>query len=154
MRKILIIAVIMLCFGFDAFAQTSTLSPFTSQTFAKATTSEDTSSTLSIGAYPYITLQMTSTGSDSSKIYQNLDAYINGVWVNNILRDTLTLGRPAGYTLESTKGQVRYRSLRNPSGTDLLGGAYTIRIRNKHASGSADSTSATTYTQKLIMRKP
>lgn len=150
----LILLLAFVCAPVLANAQVSTLTAFSAQTYAKATTSTDTSATLSIGGYPYATLQITSTGSDSSVIYQNVDAYINGGWALNILRDTLTLGRPSGYTLESTKGQVRYRTLRNPAGTDLLGGATSIRIRNKHASGAGDSTSALTYTQKIIMRKP
>lgn len=142
-----------LLFAAQTFGQVSTLSVFTARTFAKATTSEDTSSSLSVGAYPYVTVHCTTTGSDSSVIYQNIDAYINGVWVNNILRDTVTLGRPAGYTLASSKGQVKYRMIRMPS-SDLIGSAATIRIRNKHAAGAGDSTSALTYTQKILLRKP
>jgi hypothetical protein len=150
--KTLIILIAVL-FAFTANAQTSTLTAFSAQAYAKATTSEDTSATLSVGAYPHIVLHTTSTGSDSSVIYANIDAYINGVWANNVIRDTLSLGRPVGYTLASSKGQVKYRTLRNPS-TELIANATSIRIRNKHASGAGDSTSALTYTQKILMRKP
>ena len=150
--KTLIILLAVL-FSVSAYSQTSTLTSQSAKTYAKATTSEDTSATLSIGAYPHITLHTTSTGSDSSVIYANIDAYINGVWANNVIRDTLSLGRPVGYTLASSKGQVKYRVLRTPE-TELLGGATSIRIRNKHASGAGDSTSALTYTQKIILRKP
>lgn len=143
----------LLMFAVNANAQNSTLTVQSAKAYAKATTSEDTSATLSIGAYPYVVLHTTSTGSDSSVIYANIDAYINGVWANNVIRDTLSLGRPVGYTLASSKGQVKYRILRAPA-TELVGGASIIRIRNKHAAGAGDSTSATTYTQKILMRKP
>jgi hypothetical protein len=148
-----LIILILVLFAINANAQTSTLTAFSASAYAKATTSEDTSATLSVGAYPHIVLHTTSTGSDSSVIYANIDAYINGVWANNVIRDTLSLGRPVGYTLASTKGQVKYRVLRNPT-TDIIASATSIRIRNKHASGAGDSTSALTYTQKVIMRKP
>lgn len=152
MRKILLVLILVGC-AFSVHAQTSTLTVQSASAFAKATTREDTSSTLSIGAYPNIVLHTTSTGTDSAVIYANIDAFINGVWANNIIRDTLQLGRPAGHTLASTKGQVNYRVLRAP-GTDIVGNATTLRIRNKHAAGAGDSTSATTYTQKILMRKP
>lgn len=150
--KKLFILILVLCAA-NSFAQVSTLSVFSASSFAKATTREDTSATLSIGGYPYIVLHTTTTGSDSSLIYCNIDAYINGVWTNYVTRDTVTLGRPAGYTLASSKGQIRYVMLRTPS-SELVAGATNIRIRNKHASGSGDSTSALTYTQKVLLRKP
>ncbi len=145
----------MLLTAVQVEAQNSTLSTFTASTFAKATTREDTSSTLTVGSYPAIYLHITSTGTDSALIYQNVDAYINSVWVNNIIRDTLTLGRPTGYILAgSGKGQVRYRQLRAiNAGTDLIGGALYIRVRNKFATGAGDSNAATTYTQKVILSK-
>jgi hypothetical protein len=144
---------ILFLFASNADAQYTTLTAQTAKSFYKASTVEDTSSTLTVGSYPNIFLHTTTTGTDSAVIYQNFDAYLNGLWANNIYRDTVTLGRPAGYTLAATKGQVRYKALR-VAGTDLLNGATQIRIRSKHASGAGDSTSATTYTQKLIMRKP
>lgn len=151
MKKLITLAFLVI--ASFAFAQTSTLTAQSAKAFAKATTSEDTSATLTIGAYPYVWLHCNSVGTDSAVIYQNIDAYINGVWTNNILRDTLTLGRPAGYTQATTKGQIKYRQLRGPSITDLIGGALYIRIRSKHAAGAGDSTSATSYTQKVILSK-
>jgi hypothetical protein len=137
-----------------ANAQYTTLTAQTAKSFYKTSTVEDTSSTLTVGSYPHIFLHTTSLGSDSSLIYQNFDGYYNGVWANNIYRDTLTLGRPVGSTLAgSAKGQIRMKYLRYP-GSDLLNGATQIRIRTKHASGSGDSNAALTYTQKLLMRKP
>lgn len=151
MRKYLFLFVML--FAISANAQNSTLTVQSAKAFAKATTVEDTSSTLSVGAYPHIVLHTTSVGTDSAVIYSNIDAYINGVWANSVIRDTLQLGRPAGHTLASSKGQVNYRVLRSPE-TDLIANASNIRIRNKHAAGAGDSTSATSYTQKILMRKP
>ena len=147
---------ILLAFLFSvstANAQYTTLTAQTAKSFYKTSTVEDTSSTLTVGSYPNIFLHTTTTGTDSAIIYQNFDVYLNGLWSNNVYRDTVTLGRPAGYTLAATKGQVRYKALRIP-GTDLLQGGIQIRIRSKHASSAGDSASATTYTQKLLMRKP
>lgn len=155
MKKLFIVLILSL-FAFEATAQTSTLTAFNAQGYFKASTVVDTSATLSIGAYPYVMLQTTSTGSDSSTIVSNVDAYINGVWVNTITTSTLTLGRPTSHIVATTKGQVNYVTLRAPA-TELLGGATNIRIRNVHSAfvnGSTDSTSALTYTQKLFLRKP
>lgn len=152
MKKILIVLSFVL-FAVSVNAQTSTLTAYTAKAFAKATSRVDTSATLSIGAYPYVMLQTTSTGSDSAVIVSSVDAYINGVWVNTITTSTLTLGRPTSHILATSKGQVNYLLLRAPA-TELLGGANTIRIRNTLSAGAGDSTSATTYTQKILMRKP
>lgn len=154
MKHLSVLLAILFLSVATADAQYTTLTAQSAKSFYKASTVEDTSSTLTVGSYPQIYLHTTTLGSDSSLIYQNIDAYINAKWANNILRDTVTLGRPTGYTLEgSAKGQVRYRALRIPT-SDLLQGATQIRIRSKHASGSGDSNAALTYTQKLIMRKP
>lgn len=155
MKHLSVLLAILFCFALNANAQYTTLSVQSAKTFYKASTVEDTSSTFTIGSYPRVYLHTTSLGSDSSLIYANIDAYINSQWVNNIVRDTLTLGRPTGYILAgSAKGQVKYRALRLlPAGTETLGGATAIRIRNKHASGSGDSNAALTYTQKLILSK-
>lgn len=154
MRKLLLLIGFM-CVAQLASAQWSTISAFTAQGFAKASTVEDTSATITIGSYPYVATHITTTGTDSAVIYMNYDAYINGLWVNNIIRDTVNLGRPTGHILAgSAKGQVDYNYLRHPAtNPDVLGGAVYIRIRNKHASGAGDSNAATTYTQKLILRK-
>lgn len=159
MKRIFILFVALFVFATQgvtqAEAQVTTRVVQTAKSFYKASTVEDTSSTLTVGSYPYIYLHTTSLGSDSSLIYANVDSYINGKWVNNIVRDTLTLGRPTGYILEgSAKGQVKYRAIRLRSiGTETIGGGTTIRIRNKHASGSGDSNAALTYTQWLVMSK-
>jgi hypothetical protein len=141
-----------------ATAQVSTLTAFSSKAFAKATTREDTSATLTIGAYPYVCYQMTSTGTDSAALSVAVDAFINGVWVNTVTAaHTFQLGRPAGHIIAGTgKGQVDYVLLRTPATTtiDILGGASVIRFRNKFSAGAGDSTSATSYTQKVILRKP
>lgn len=155
MRKYLVLLLLGL-FAISANAQVSTLTAFSGKAFAKATSRTDTSSTLSIGGYPYVAIQTTSTGTDSAAMTSYLDAYINGLWVNSITSSALTLGRPAGHILEATKGQVNYLMVRTPATTtiDALGGASNFRIRNVITSGAGDSASATTYTQKVILRKP
>jgi hypothetical protein len=154
MKHLSVLLATLFLFAATADAQESTTSAFSAKTYYKASTVEDTSSTITLGSYPNVWFHTTTTGADSTVMYQNFDAYINSNWVNNILRDTLTLGRPTGYINGTlSKGQIDYRQLRSPS-VDLLGGASAIRIRNKHASGAGDSTSALTYTMKVIRRKP
>lgn len=159
MKKLFIVLFLSL-FALSATAQVSTFSTFTAKGYDKASTAEDTSATISLGGYPYAAIWTTSTGSDSTPLSIKYDALINGVWVNDVTTATThTLGRPAGHIIATTKAQVTYTLLRSPATTtiDILGGASSIRIRNKHsafANGSTDSTAATTYTQKIIMRKP
>lgn len=155
MRKLLFLIAFIIGFASLAEAQYSTVNVFTSKAFNKSTTSEDTSSTITVGSYPYVATHITTTGTDSAVIYQVYDAYLNGLWVNAIYRDTLNLGRPTGHILAgSAKGQVDYNVIRHPAtNPDLFGGALFIRIRNTHAAGAGDSNAATTYTQKLILRK-
>lgn len=154
MRKLLFLLT-FIALASTASAQWSTISVFSASAFAKATTREDTSATITIGSYPYVATHITTTGTDSAVIYMNYDAYIDGLWVNNIIRDTVNLGRPTGHILAgSAKGQVDYNYLRHPAtNPDVLGGAVYLRIRNKFGSGAGDSNAATTYTQKLILRK-
>ena len=154
MRKLLFLLAFIILAS-NASAQWSTISSFTASAFAKATTREDTSATITIGSYPYVATHITTTGTDSAVIYMRYDAYVNGLWINNIYIDTVNLGRPTGHVLAgSAKGQVDYNYLRHPAtNPDVLGGAVYIRVRNKFASGAGDSNAATTYTQKLILRK-
>jgi hypothetical protein len=152
--RILSVLIALMLFASTAEAQYTTLTAQSAKSFYKTSTVTDTSSTLTVGSYPRIFLHTTTRGSDSSLIYQNIDVYLNGLWHNNWIRDTVTLGRPTGRTTEgSAKGQVRIRDLRLQS-SDLLNGAPQIRIRTTHASGSGDSNAALTYTQKLLLMKP
>lgn len=157
MKKLFIVLCLSL-FALTTNAQVSTLTVYTAKAYSKSSTAVDTSATFNIGSYPYVTLHTTSVGADSTPLVSALDAYINGVWINGIVSSTLTLGHPAGHIPATTKGQVNYLLIRSPATTttDVLGGAYQFRIRNTHsafANGSTDSTSATSYTQKIIMRK-
>lgn len=154
-KKFLILLPLLLLAA-SANAQLSTVSAFSAATFAKATTSSDTSATINIGSYPYVSVSTTSTGSDSSVITVTIDALINGVWSNTVTSAALQLGRPAAHTLAGTgKGQVSNLVLRDGSRiADLTQNAAQIRIRNVHGSGAGDSNAALTYTQKLILRKP
>lgn len=125
---------------------------FTAQPFAKASTNTDTSATIQLFSAPYVSVQTTTAGSDSSKIYVNVDTWVNGQWSLSVIRDTVPLGRPAGHTLAATKGQIDNYYLRIPA-SDLIFNTYEIRIRNIHAAGSADSASALTYTQNIGIRQ-
>lgn len=155
MKKFLLPLIPLLLLVANANAQVTSVTLKSAQTYAKATTSTDTSATVTIGGYPYVCIQTTSTGSDSSVITVAVDAKINGVWSNTVTSAALQLGRPAAHTLESTKGQVSQLILREGSRiADLLQGANQIRVRFVHGSGAGDSASALTYTSKLILRKP
>lgn len=153
-----VLALFIVLFALNAEAQVSTLTAFSGSAFAKATTREDTSATLTLGGYPYVAVQTTTTGTDSAAISVAVDAFINGLWVNTITpADAVTLGRPTGKILAgSAKGQVDFFLVRSPavSTIDVIGGATSIRLRNKFSAGAGDSNLATTYTQKIIMRKP
>jgi hypothetical protein len=154
MRALLFLIPLLLLSGVSN-AQISTVTLESAKTYAKASTVTDTSSTVTVGAYPYACIQTTSTGSDSSAISVAVDALINGVWSNTVTSAALQLGRPSAHTLESTKGQVSQFILREGSRiADLLQGANQIRVRFVHSSSAGDSTSALTYTSKLILRRP
>lgn len=155
MSRFLIFAVLFL-FG-TAHAQMSAVATFTGKGFYKASTVTDTSATVNIGSYPFVSVSTTSAGCDSATITVTIDGLINGVWSNLMTSQALQLGKPAGHTLASTKGQVSNFILREGSRiADLTQNCGQIRIRNVHAAyvaGSTDSTSATSYTQKVILRK-
>lgn len=158
MMKVLSRFIISLAFVFalspPSMAQLNPVNTYTGKAFAKATTSTDTSATVNIGSYPFVSVTTTATGSDSSVITVTIDGYMNGVWSNLLTSQALQLGRPAGHTLASTKGQVSNFVLRDGSRiADLTQNCAQIRIRNVHSSGSADSTSALAYTQNVILRK-
>src|SRR6185503_10452245 len=123
MKKILLVLSFLLC-SIGAYAQSSTLTAFSAKVIDTSSTTEDTSTTLTIGAYPYVVLQTTST-LDSAIMTADVDAFINGVWINSITTQTLTLGHPTSHIPAATKGQVNYTTLRAPA-TELLGGATNI----------------------------
>lgn len=141
----------LLLFASPALSQTY-YTTFSAKSFATTTTSTDTSGTIQLFNAPYVSVATITTGSDSSKLYVNVDAMVNGVWNLSVVRDTVPLGRPTGHNVAATKGQVDNYYLRLPA-SDLINNAYQIRIRNIHASGSGDSTSALTYTQKIGIRQ-
>lgn len=140
-----------------ANAQSSTVATFTAKSFYKASTAEDTSANITIGAYPVVSVSTTTVGCDSAAITVQIDGRINGVWSNLLTSDVLQKGKPAGHTLATTKGQVSNYFLRdNGRIADLTQNCSQIRIRNLHAAfanGSTDSTSATSYTQNVVLRK-
>ncbi len=148
MKKILLL---ILLFASPAFGQLHSYSTFTAKGFAKSATNTDTSTLVQPFEAAWVSIQTTTTGSDSSVIYVNVDAWINGLWSLSVARDTVTLGRPSGHVSSLAKGQVENYFLRTPS-SDLSQNVYQFRIRNIHAAGSGDSTSSLTYTQNVITR--
>lgn len=140
-----------------AFGQSRADNTFSGQGFWKATSRSDTSANITVGAYPVISIQTTTTGTDSANISVHVDTRINNLWSNDVLvASAVTLGRPAGSTLAGSAhtGQVADFLLRdNGRIADLLKNGSIIRVRNVLTSGAADSTAATTYTQNVVMRK-
>src|ERR1035437_3058187 len=97
---------LLLLFVSTASAQSGVTTAFSAQTYAKASTDVDTSASLSVGFANYVSLQTQSTGSDSTKLYIAVDGLTRlGNWSLAMTRDTLTLGRPAPWVLDSTHGQ-------------------------------------------------
>ena len=152
MKQFFVIIAVLFLAG-AAQAQPDVNTVFSAKAFAKASTNVDTSASIAVSYSPYIYLQTQSTGSDSTKLYIAVDGLTRlGNWALAIARDTLTLGRPAGWVLDSAHGQWHVMALRTIS-SDLLQGVTAIRVRNTHASGSGDSVSALTYSEWLISRR-
>lgn len=156
MKKVLS-SILFLCIACSAFAQTTYKPTFTGKAFAKATSRSDTSSTIAVGGYPVITIQTTTQGTDSAAISVHVDGLINGLWSNDVLAaSAVTLGRPAGSTLAGSAhtGQVANFTLRDQGRiADGIQNCSQLRIRNVLTSGAGDSTSATSYSQNIVMRK-
>lgn len=143
-------------FALPALAQTTSVSTFTNQAFAKASARTDTSATITVGAYPNIVIRTTSVGTDSANINVIVDGYVHGLWWNGLTSQVLTLGRPAAFTLAGSAhtGQVAALTLRdNGRIADLLQNASQIRVRYVLTAGAGDSTSATSYTSTVSLRK-
>lgn len=156
MKRFLFTA-LLLALALPAFAQTTYRPTFTATAFAKATSRSDTSTNVTVGAYPIISIHTTTTGTDSAAISVHVDGQINGLWSNDILvASPVTLGRPAGSTLAGSAhtGQVADFQMRdNGRIADLIKNCSVIRVRNVLTAGAGDSTSATTYTQNVACRK-
>jgi hypothetical protein len=142
----------------NANAQLSYYTAFSSQTFYKASTQADTSNTISVGGYPVVSLAFTTTGTDSAKVQIHTDGLVNGYWLLDVAPVRgLTLGRPTDTTLAGTAhtGQVLSVFLRDQGmAIDKLQNCAQIRLRNVFSSGAGDSVSATSYTEKIGLRKP
>lgn len=146
-------------FALPAFSQTKSVALFTGKTFTKTSSRSDTSTTITFGAYPEISIQTTTVGTDSANISVHVDAMINGLWSNDILvASAVALGRAAGHTLEGSAhtGQVSDFLLRdNGRIADLLMNTSQLRVRNVLTAGAGDSTGSVplNYTQSLALRK-
>ena len=152
-----ILCIALVAFAVPAFSQTVYRTTFTANPFWKATSRSDTSVNVIVGAYPIVSIQTTTTGTDSANISVHVDGQINGLWSNDILvASAVTLGRPAGSTLAGSAhtGQVADLLIRdNGRIADLIKNCSVIRVRNVLTSGAGDSTAATTYTQNVDCRK-
>lgn len=140
-----------------SFAQPAYRATFTNSAFAKATSRSDTSVVVNVGGYPHLSVQTTTAGTDSAAIAVHVDGMINGLWSNDIVPSSaVTLGRPAGFTLAGSAhtGQVADFPLRDDGRiADLIKNCAQIRVRNILTPGAGDSTSTTSYTQRVMMRK-
>ena len=110
------------------------------------TTSEsagkDTSSTYTLNYYDNVNLVTTATGTDSIKIWIDVDGYANGKWELGVIKDTLS-------KLGTTGSHANTTELRGVSVG--LGGYEAFRVRNAITS-YADSSSALSYSQWIVAR--
>ena len=162
MKSKLFCIVLLSLFALPAFGQLTYPPVFTAKEFAKATSRTDTSATITVGAYPRVSVQTTTQGTDSAAIAVHIDALVNGLWWNDIVASAaVTLGRGTGFALAGSAhtGQVANFILRDltsaASGAvgDVLKNCSQIRVRNVLTSGAGDSTAATSYTQKMALAK-
>ncbi|MCC7439161.1 MAG: hypothetical protein IT211_11765 [Armatimonadetes bacterium] len=120
---------------------------FSTKTFNTTVNRTDTSSFLRMLDFPYIEVGTSTVGTDSLRLIVNVDYQIGTVWLTGV-RDTVKFG-PGTPSGTKSKGFV----IRNPYTTNVPG-AVQIRIRNVLIPfRTADSTSATSYSQSVIFRK-
>lgn len=156
--RIKLFSIALLClFALPAFGQLTYPAAFTAKAFYKASTQADTSATITVGGYPVVSVAFTTTGTDSAKVQIHTDGLVNGLWLLDVAPVRgLTLGRPTDTTLAGSAhtGQVLSIFLRDQGrAIDLLQNCAQIRLRNVFSSGAGDSTAATTYTEKIGLRK-
>lgn len=120
---------------------------FSTKTFATAVNRSDTSATIKLLEFPYIEVGTSTVGTDSLRLIVNVDYQIGSVWLTGV-RDTVKFG-PGTTAGTKSKGFI----IRNPYTTYVPGSTF-IRIRNVLIPfRTADSTSATSYSQSVIFRK-
>lgn len=121
---------------------------FTTKTFATATSRTDTSALIKSYEYPFIEVGTWTAGTDSMTIYTYVDAKYGNVWITT-LRDTIKFGDAT-----TTTGKARGFTVRQAGVSNYLPGATEFRLRNVlRPFASADSVSATSYTQYVVLRK-
>jgi hypothetical protein len=128
-------------------ASSQVVKVFTAKAFATATSRTDTSSTISTKYLPYVEIATSTAGTDSCKIFITVDYKVAGTWILAGKRDTIKYG-PAT-SADKAKGTI----VLGPYAASPIPGATDIRVRNTlHPFRTADSTSATSYTQTLLLR--
>jgi hypothetical protein len=155
--KKLFYLIVLSVLALPVFGQSRTINTFSAKGFAKATSRTDTSLFITVGAYPIVSIQTTTDGTDSANISVHVDGQVNGLWSNDItVASAVTLGKATGYSLEAKDtGQVANFLLREANGriADLLKQCAAFRIRNILTSGAGDSVHTTTYTQNVMLQK-
>ena len=115
------------------------------KTFPVSTSRTDTSSAIDLKGNEFVELQVSTTGTDSIKLIYYIDSYMNGKYDLAVKQDSLIIDNASG---DYAKGLM----LRG-YGTNLIPGTERIRIRTTVQCGAADdSSSATSYTEYLLMR--
>lgn len=123
---------------------------FTTKTFHTASNRTDTSSTLSTKYYPYVEIATYVSGTDSCFLRSEIDYLVGSTWVLAAKRDTIRFGDATTLT-----GKAKGFYVLHPSQVPLMPGSTSFRIRNILVPyASADSVSATSYTQTMLLRPP
>jgi hypothetical protein len=146
--QILLVSLLLMAVA-SGIASAQVVRVFTTKAIATATNRTDTSSTISTKYLPYVEIGTSVTGTDSSRIYVTVDYLVAGKWVIGGKLDTLKFGGSIGNTSKA-KGTI----VLAPYVASAIPGATDFRIRNTMVPfRSQDSTSATSYTQVVILRK-
>ena len=141
---VLVIAALSTCL---ASAQ-SVEKVFTAKSFSTTVNRTDTSGMINLLFSPYVELATNTAGTDSLKLVIAVDYQVAGRWINGGVRDTVKFG-PAT-SANKAKGTI----VLAPYTASAIPGAQYVRIRNTLIPfRTADSTSATSYTQTLTRRK-
>jgi hypothetical protein len=153
--KSFIFAVMLVALALPAFAQTTYRNTFVAQSVDSTTSRTDTSTTVTTGGYPNISVLTTSAGTDSLQMTVYVDVLLNGTWFISVASGALQLGNPALHIPEASgKGQNSTLILRdNGRIADLLQEATQIRIRNVITGGGYFPAKTRSYTQSVVLRK-
>lgn len=127
----------------------SVLSVYRTKTFNTTTNRTDTSATISTNNYPFVEYSMAIKGTDSAYIRTEVDYQPAGstIWLL-AKRDTMRFGDAT-----TTTGKAKGFILVAPYAATPIPGSSKIRFRNTLVPFAvADSTSAPSYTQTVLIR--